>query len=107
MVSSLRGRTQSRRPCPLHRYPTSASPPSQTRSPDSGAELQLQFHQPHGTVTHKANQRVSSCLQRSFLSAGVQLEVVNADGGDDVAFTPGITGAVGEDDLVVALTPPQ
>lgn len=51
--------------------------------------------------------RAASCLQRSFLGAGVQLEVVNADGGDDVALAAGVAGAVGERDLVVALAPPQ
>lgn len=49
----------------------------------------------------------SPCLQRPLLWAGVQLEVLNADGGDDVAFTPRVTGAVGEYDLVVALAAPQ
>lgn len=33
--------------------------------------------------------------------------MVNADGGDDVAFTPGVAGTVGEDDLVVALAASQ
>lgn len=37
----------------------------------------------------------------------MQLEVLNADGGDDVAFTPWVTGAVGEYDLIVALAAPQ
>lgn len=37
----------------------------------------------------------------------MQLEVVNADGCDDVAFTTGVTGTMGEYDLVVALATPQ
>lgn len=37
----------------------------------------------------------------------MQLEVVNADGCDDVAFTSGVTGTVREYDLIVALTTPQ
>lgn len=49
----------------------------------------------------------SPCLKRPLLWAGMQLEVLNADGGDDVAFTPRVTGAVGEYDLVVALAAPQ
>lgn len=37
----------------------------------------------------------------------MQLEVLNADGGDDMAFAPRVARAVGEDDLVVALAAPQ
>lgn len=48
-----------------------------------------------------------SHLQGAFLCTGVQLEVVNAHGRDDVPFPPGVTGAVGEDHLVVAFTRPQ
>lgn len=46
-------------------------------------------------------------LQGAFLGAGVQLEVVDADGRDDVSFTPGVTGTVRENDLVVALAASQ
>lgn len=48
-----------------------------------------------------------TCLWRPFLRAGVQLKVLNADGGDDMALTPRVARAVGEDDLVVALAAPQ
>lgn len=48
-----------------------------------------------------------SHLQGAFLCTGVQLEVVNPHGRDDVPFPPGVTGAVGEDHLVVAFTRPQ
>lgn len=37
----------------------------------------------------------------------MQLEVIDADGRDDVSFPPGVTGAVGERHLVVALARPQ
>ena len=46
-------------------------------------------------------------LKRAVLCAGVQLEVVHADGRDDVALPPGVTGAVGEHDLIVSLTGAQ
>ena len=46
-------------------------------------------------------------LQRAVLSASVQLEVMDADGCDDVSLPPGVTGAVGERHLVVAFTCPQ
>lgn len=45
-------------------------------------------------------------LQRAVLSARVQLEVMDADSSDDVALPPGVAGAVGEDQLIVALTCP-
>lgn len=48
-----------------------------------------------------------SHLQGAFLGAGMQLEVMDADGGYHVTFPPGVTGAVGEDHLVVAVTRPQ
>lgn len=47
------------------------------------------------------------CLKCPFLCAGVQLEVVNANCGDDVAFTSRVARAVGEYDLVVAFAAPQ
>lgn len=47
------------------------------------------------------------CLEGPFFRAGVQLEVVNANCGDDVAFTSRVAGTVGEYDLVVAFTAPQ
>lgn len=47
------------------------------------------------------------CLKCPFFCAGVQLEVVNANCGDDVAFTPRVAGTVGEYDLVVAFAAPQ
>lgn len=50
---------------------------------------------------------VDGHLQRSVLRARVQLEVMDADGRDDVAFPPGVTGAVRERHLVVALARPQ
>lgn len=37
----------------------------------------------------------------------MQLEVMDADGRHDVPFPPGVTGAVGEDHLVVAFACPQ
>lgn len=37
----------------------------------------------------------------------MQLEVLNADGGDDVTLAPRVARAVGEDDLVVALAAAQ
>jgi predicted NAD/FAD-dependent oxidoreductase len=37
----------------------------------------------------------------------VQLEVLDADGSYHMALAPGVTRAVGEDDLVVALAAPQ
>lgn len=46
-------------------------------------------------------------LQRAVLGASVQLEVIDADGRDDVSFPPGVAGAVGERHLVVALARPQ
>ncbi len=55
--------------------------------------------------THKQNR--CPYLECPFLGAGVQLEVVNADGCDDVAFTSGVAGTVGEHDLIVALASPQ
>ena len=51
--------------------------------------------------------RGAPCLQRAVLRARVQLEVLDADGGEHVALAPGVTRAVGEDDLVVALASPQ
>lgn len=45
-------------------------------------------------------------LQLPLLGAGVEFKVLDADGCDDVALPPGVTGAVGEDDFVVALTCP-
>lgn len=50
---------------------------------------------------------ICPCLKCPFLGAGVQLEVVNANGCDDVAFTSRVTGTVGEYDLIVALATPQ
>lgn len=50
---------------------------------------------------------MGSHLQGAFLCAGVQLEVVDADGRYDVTFPPGVTGAVGEDHLVVAFARAQ
>lgn len=50
---------------------------------------------------------VNGHLQRAVLRARVQLEVMNADGRDDVPFPPGVTGAVRERHLVVALARPQ
>lgn len=47
------------------------------------------------------------CLKGPFFCAGVQLEVVNANRGDDVAFAPRVAGTVGEYDLVVAFAAPQ
>lgn len=49
----------------------------------------------------------ASHLQGALLRAGVQLEVVDAESREDVAFPPGVAGAVGEDHLVVAFTGPQ
>lgn len=46
-------------------------------------------------------------LERAVLSTGMQLEVVDADGRDDMALPSGVTGAVREHDLVVAFTRPQ
>lgn len=46
-------------------------------------------------------------LQDAFLGARVQLEVMDADGRHDVAFPPGVAGAVGEGHLVVAVARPQ
>lgn len=46
-------------------------------------------------------------LQLSFFSAGMQFKVRDADGCDNVPLPPGVTGAVGEDDFIVALTSPQ
>ncbi len=46
-------------------------------------------------------------LQRAILSTRVQLEVMDADRCDDVPLPPGVTGAVRERHLVVALTCPQ
>lgn len=46
-------------------------------------------------------------LRRAVLGASVQLEVIDADGRDDVSFPPGVAGAVGERHLVVALARPQ
>lgn len=37
----------------------------------------------------------------------MQLEVMDADSCDDMSFPPGVTGAVGERHLIVALTCPQ
>lgn len=37
----------------------------------------------------------------------MELEVMDADSCDDMSFPPGVTGAVGERHLVVALTRPQ
>lgn len=48
-----------------------------------------------------------SHLQGAVLCTRVQLEVMDADGRDDVTFPPGVTGAVGEDHLVVAFARPQ
>lgn len=45
-------------------------------------------------------------LQLSFFSAGMQFKVRDADGCDDVSLPPGVTGTVGEDDFIVALTSP-
>lgn len=46
-------------------------------------------------------------LQRAILSAGVQLEVMDADCCDDVTLPSGVAGAVGEHHLIVALTRSQ
>lgn len=51
--------------------------------------------------------RTLTHLQRAILSTSVQLEVMDADSCDDVSLPPGITGAVGERHLIVALTCPQ
>lgn len=61
------------------------------------------MHTSHAKIKTKSR----PCLERPFLSAGMQLEVVNADGCDDVAFTSGVARTVGEYDLVVALAAPQ
>lgn len=45
-------------------------------------------------------------LQLPLLRAGQQLEVLDADGGNDVAFPARVTGTVREHDLVVAFTAP-
>lgn len=37
----------------------------------------------------------------------MQLEVMDADSCDDMALPPGVTGAVWEDHLIIALTCPQ
>lgn len=47
-----------------------------------------------------------SHLQLSLLSAGMQLKVRDADGRDNVSLPSGVTGTVGEDDFIVALTSP-
>lgn len=46
-------------------------------------------------------------LQRAVLGTSVQLEVMDADRCDDMSFPSGVTGAVGEGHLVVALACPQ
>lgn len=51
--------------------------------------------------------RAARHLQRSVLRARQQLEVMDADGRDDVSFPPGVAGAVRERHLVVALAGPQ
>lgn len=50
---------------------------------------------------------VSSHLQRAVLRARQQLEVMDADGRDDVSFPAGVAGAVRERHFVVALACPQ
>lgn len=47
------------------------------------------------------------CLKCPFLGAGMQLEVVNADGCDDMAFTSWVAGTMGEYNFIVALATPQ
>lgn len=51
--------------------------------------------------------KTNTHLQRAVLGAGVQLEVMDADGCDDMSLPPGVTGAVRERHLVIALTRPQ
>lgn len=46
-------------------------------------------------------------LQRAVLGTSMQLEVMDADSCDDMSLPPGVTGAVGERHLIVALTRPQ
>lgn len=48
-----------------------------------------------------------TCFKCAFLCAGMQLEVVYADGCDHVAFTSGVAGTVRENNLIVSLTIPQ
>lgn len=45
-------------------------------------------------------------LQRAVLSAGMQLEVMDADSRDDVPLSPGVAGAVRKHHLIVTLTCP-
>lgn len=43
-------------------------------------------------------------LECAVLCTGVKLEVIDADSCNDMAFPSGVTGAVGEHHLIVALT---
>lgn len=45
-------------------------------------------------------------LQLPLLCAGVEFKVLNADGCDHMSLPPRVTGAMGEDDLVVTLARP-
>lgn len=47
------------------------------------------------------------CLKCPFLGAGMQLEVVNANGCDDMAFTSRVAGTMGEYNFIVTLATPQ
>lgn len=51
--------------------------------------------------------RAGGHLQRAVLRARQQLEVMDADGRDDVSFPPRVAGAVRERHLIVALACPQ
>lgn len=48
-----------------------------------------------------------SNLECAVLCAGMQLEVIDADGSDHMTLSPGVAGAVREHHLIVALTRPQ
>lgn len=64
---------------------------------------------PKCVFTKKAQTLTNSrpCLECPFLGAGMQLEVVNADGCYDMAFASRVAGTVGEYNLIVALATPQ
>lgn len=53
------------------------------------------------------HQHLPAHLQSAVLRARVQLEVMDADGCDDVTLPAGVAGAVRKDHLVVALACPQ
>lgn len=59
------------------------------------------------THTHSPSPSGGPHLHGALLGAGVQFEVVDADGGDHVALAARVAGAVREDDLVVALARAQ